>query len=88
MQAKDIKGCLGARGDSRQIIADFWICLDLVYFMFDSSLADQVMQTGGASELWLTSDATQTIGYILIAAFGIAVCFVAYKLIKRALNKA
>lgn len=54
-----------------------------------TDLADQVLgELDSGVEEWLTLHAGPTVGYVLIAAFGIAVGFVAYKLIKRALNKA
>ena len=54
----------------------------------DFSLVDSLMR--GSAEIgdWLGSDATAAVATLLLAAFGIAVGFVAYKLIKRALNKA
>lgn len=50
----------------------------------ESSLTSQ-LATNATTEI---SNLSTAIGPILIAAFGIAVGFVAYKLIKRALNKA
>lgn len=51
------------------------------------SLADDILAVGDSSATWLESS-NSSIVLILLAAFGIAVGFVAYKLIKRALNKA
>lgn len=50
-----------------------------------STTLTQQLATNATSEI---SNLSTAIGPILIAAFGIAVGFVAYKLIKRALNKA
>lgn len=50
----------------------------------DTSLVTQLSTSAQTS----IADLGTAIGPILIAAFGIAVAFVAYKLIKRAINKA
>lgn len=54
-------------------------------FAQEAQSLTQQLATNATSEI---SSLSTAIGPILIAAFGIAVGFVAYKLIKRALNKA
>ena len=52
----------------------------------DTTLADNIMGLGREFEIWLDGD--PEIAVVLIACLGIAVGFVGYKLIKRAINKA
>lgn len=56
--------------------------------IMDYTLIDVMMDQSREVGDWLGSDGAAAVGTLLIACFGLAVGFIAYKLIKRALNKA
>ena len=53
-----------------------------------TDFADQVLGELEGVDSWLTVNAATCIGFVLIACLAVVGGFVAFKLIKRALNKA
>lgn len=79
----------GLGGGENWIAGDKARFLDRLFLVVSmTDLADSVLGELEGVDGWLTGHAAAGIGFVLIACLTVAVGFVAFKLIKRALNKA